>query len=45
MLTRRRDIQSKVSESTFQSKAFGARENKSVNTEGRIVFDVLQVAA
>lgn len=30
--------------STFESKAYGKRENKVINIEGRIQFDLLQVS-
>ena len=29
--------------STFESKAYGKRENKVMNIEGRVQFDLLQV--
>lgn len=29
--------------STFSSKAFGTRENKAINLDGRLQFDVLQI--
>jgi DNA polymerase delta subunit 1 len=40
LLSRLRDCRSKVSEKTFQSKAFGKRENKDINIEGRVQFDM-----
>ena len=43
-LGRIRDIQSKVKEAMFQSKQMGKRENKVINTEGRVQFDLLQVS-
>ena len=34
---------SRVKDSTFSSKAFGTRDSKEINIEGRIQFDMLQV--
>lgn len=42
-LGRIRHIKSVVKESTIQSKQMGKRENKIVNLEGRVMFDLLQV--
>lgn len=42
-LGRIKDIQSVLKETTFNSKQMGRRENKVVNTEGRVQFDLLQV--
>ncbi|XP_076450505.1 DNA polymerase delta catalytic subunit-like [Babylonia areolata] len=42
-LGRIHDTQSKVKEAMFQSKQMGKRENKVINTEGRVQFDLLQV--
>ncbi|KAK7098957.1 DNA polymerase delta catalytic subunit-like [Littorina saxatilis] len=42
-LGRIRDAQSRVKEAMFQSKQMGKRENKVINTEGRVQFDLLQV--
>lgn len=33
----------KAKDSIFSSKAYGTRESKSLNIEGRIIFDILQV--
>ena len=35
---------SKVKEAIFQSKQMGRRENKVINIEGRVQFDLLQVS-
>ncbi|XP_073427077.1 DNA polymerase delta catalytic subunit [Dendrobates tinctorius] len=42
-LGRMRNIQSVIRDSSFQSKQMGRRENKVINTEGRVQFDLLQV--
>jgi hypothetical protein len=42
-LGRIKDSQSKIKESMIQSKQMGRRENKDINTEGRVQFDLLQV--
>ncbi|KAL8577740.1 DNA polymerase delta catalytic subunit [Nucella lapillus] len=42
-LGRIQDTQSKVKEAMFQSKQMGRRENKVINIEGRVQFDLLQV--
>ncbi|XP_035253647.1 DNA polymerase delta catalytic subunit isoform X1 [Anguilla anguilla] len=42
-LGRVRGIKSVLRDSNFQSKQMGRRENKSINTEGRVQFDLLQV--
>ncbi|XP_069047871.1 DNA polymerase delta catalytic subunit [Lepisosteus oculatus] len=42
-LGRVRGIRSVVKDSSFQSKQMGRRENKMVNMEGRVQFDLLQV--
>ena len=42
-LGRLRDVRSVVKEQTIQSKQMGKRENKVVNMEGRVQFDLLQV--
>ncbi|XP_029440886.1 DNA polymerase delta catalytic subunit [Rhinatrema bivittatum] len=42
-LGRIRSMRSVVRDSSFQSKQMGRRENKVINTEGRIQFDLLQV--
>ncbi|XP_072172406.1 DNA polymerase delta catalytic subunit-like [Diadema setosum] len=42
-LGRLRAAKSVIKDATFQSKQLGKRENKVVNTEGRIQFDLLQV--
>ncbi|CAG2068670.1 unnamed protein product, partial [Timema podura] len=39
-LGRIKDIQSVIKEQMFQSKQMGRRENKSVNFEGRVPFDL-----
>lgn len=35
--------QTKAKDTTFSSKAYGTRESKTINLEGRIIFDLLQV--
>lgn len=35
---------STISTTTFQSRAYGKRENKSIKITGRVQFDVLQVS-
>ncbi|KAL4658284.1 DNA polymerase delta catalytic subunit [Arapaima gigas] len=42
-LGRVRGIKSVIRDSSFQSKQMGRRENKTVNMEGRVQFDLLQV--
>lgn len=42
-LGRVRGIKSVLKDSNFQSKQMGRRENKTVNMEGRVQFDLLQV--
>lgn len=42
-LGRIRHIKSMVKDSTIQSKQMGKRENKVINIEGRVMFDLLQV--
>ncbi|XP_028669368.1 DNA polymerase delta catalytic subunit [Erpetoichthys calabaricus] len=42
-LGRIKGIKSMVKDSSFQSKQMGRRENKVVNMEGRVQFDLLQV--
>ncbi|XP_076121687.1 DNA polymerase delta catalytic subunit [Alosa pseudoharengus] len=42
-LGRVRGIKSVLKDSSFQSKQMGRRENKTVNIEGRVQFDLLQV--
>ena len=42
-LGRIKDIRSTVRVATLQSKQMGKRENKIVNIEGRVQFDLLQV--
>nr|BAJ78758.1 DNA polymerase delta catalytic subunit [Gynaikothrips ficorum] len=42
-LGRIKNIQSVVKESQFFSKQMGRRENKSINTEGRVAFDLLLI--
>jgi hypothetical protein len=37
-------MQSKVKEAMFQSRQMGKRENKVINIEGRVQFDLLQVS-
>jgi hypothetical protein len=38
-----RNVQSRLSDTKFSSKAYGTRESKSTSMEGRVPFDVLQV--
>ncbi|KAJ1889306.1 DNA-directed DNA polymerase delta, partial [Kickxella alabastrina] len=40
-LGRMRDVSTKVGSLHFSSKAFGSRDSKSINLEGRVQFDVL----
>ncbi|KAM6904983.1 DNA polymerase delta catalytic subunit [Xenentodon cancila] len=42
-LGRVRNMKSVLRESSFQSKQMGRRENKTINMEGRVQFDLLQV--
>ncbi|KAG9481511.1 hypothetical protein GDO78_010637 [Eleutherodactylus coqui] len=42
-LGRMRNMKSVIRDSSFQSKQMGRRENKVINTEGRVQFDLLQV--
>ncbi|RKO95257.1 ribonuclease H-like protein, partial [Caulochytrium protostelioides] len=42
-LGRMRTVKTEAKTSRFSSKAFGTRESRLINTEGRIQFDVLQV--
>lgn len=42
-LGRQREVRSVIKESMFQSKQMGKRENKVINIEGRVQFDLLQV--
>ncbi|KAK5619383.1 DNA polymerase delta catalytic subunit [Crenichthys baileyi] len=42
-LGRMRGVQSVLRESSFQSKQMGRRENKTINMEGRVQFDLLQI--
>ncbi|XP_044137559.1 DNA polymerase delta catalytic subunit [Bufo gargarizans] len=42
-LGRMRNMRSVIRDSSFQSKQMGRRENKVINTEGRVQFDLLQV--
>ncbi|KAK3815059.1 MAG: delta DNA polymerase [Benniella sp.] len=42
-LGRLNDIKSEAKEKTFSSKAYGTRENKVTNMEGRLQLDMLQV--
>ncbi|KAF6734513.1 DNA polymerase delta catalytic subunit [Oryzias melastigma] len=42
-LGRVRNMKSVLKESSFQSKQMGRRENKTINMEGRVQFDLLQV--
>ena len=44
-LGRIKDIRSVIKESTLQSKQMGRRENKVVNMEGRVQFDLFQVSS
>ena len=43
-LGRVQGIKSVLRDSNFQSKQMGRRENKVMNMEGRVQFDVLQVS-
>lgn len=43
-LGRVNNLLTKMKTSTFESKAYGKRENKVINIEGRIQFDLLQVS-
>ncbi|KAM9299230.1 DNA polymerase delta catalytic subunit [Gastrophryne carolinensis] len=43
LLGRIRGMKSVIKDSSFQSKQMGRRENKVINTEGRVQFDLLQV--
>jgi len=43
-LGRVRNMKSVMRESNFQSKQMGRRENKTINMEGRVQFDLLQVS-
>ena len=36
---------SSIKTSTFESKAYGKRENKLINISGRVQFDLLQVSS
>nr|BAJ78748.1 DNA polymerase delta catalytic subunit [Euconocephalus varius] len=42
-LGRVKDIQSVIKEQVLQSKQMGRRENKNINVEGRVIFDLLLV--
>ncbi|KAJ1674834.1 DNA-directed DNA polymerase delta, partial [Spiromyces aspiralis] len=42
LLGRVKDVKSVVKDSRFSSKAYGTRDNKVVNMDGRVQFDVLQ---
>ena len=42
-LGRVNNVATVIKTSTFESKAYGKRENKVMNIEGRIQFDLLQV--
>ncbi|XP_067005880.1 DNA polymerase delta catalytic subunit isoform X2 [Anabrus simplex] len=42
-LGRMKDIKSVIKEQVLQSKQMGRRENKSINVEGRVIFDLLLV--
>ena len=44
-LGRIQGIKSVLRDSNFQSKQMGRRENKIMNMEGRVQFDLLQVSA
>lgn len=44
-LGRVRNMKSVLKESNFQSKQMGRRENKTINMEGRVQFDLLQVSS
>lgn len=41
-LGRIKNIKTEAKDTKFQSKAFGTRENKSINLEGRLQLDILQ---
>ena len=43
LLGRNINERSVISTSTFQSKAYGKRENKAINISGRIQFDLLHI--
>lgn len=43
-LGRVRGIKSVLKDLNFQSKQMGRRENKTINMEGRVQFDLLQVS-
>lgn len=43
-LGRVRGIKSVLRDLNFQSKQMGRRENKTINMEGRVQFDLLQVS-
>ena len=43
LLGRIKDERSVVSSTTFQSRAYGKRENKVINITGRVQFDLLHV--
>ena len=43
LLGRIKDERSVVSSTTFQSRAYGKRENKVINISGRVQFDLLHV--
>ncbi|KAI9347758.1 DNA polymerase family B-domain-containing protein [Obelidium mucronatum] len=42
-LGRVKDLETKAKDSRFSSKALGTRDNKSINIEGRLQVDVLQI--
>ena len=42
-LGRIKNMQSQIKESVLQSKQVGRRENKSINIEGRVSFDLLLI--
>ena len=42
-LGRIKATQTKAKDATFSSKAYGTRESKTINLDGRIIFDLLQV--
>lgn len=44
-LGRMRGVKSVLRELSFQSKQMGRRENKTINMEGRVQFDLLQVSS
>lgn len=37
------NVQTRAKDTTFSSKAYGTRESKTINLDGRIIFDMLQV--